>query len=67
MRLTMPTEERGIIFVYGNLSAMPGKQPDLDLVPKNQDRVAFYHLRAMWPYQYFHSAAVLDELEREIK
>jgi hypothetical protein len=63
----MPTEERGITFVYGNLLAMPGKQPDLGLVPKNQDRVAFYHLRAMWPYQYFHSAAVLDELERDIK
>jgi sulfur carrier protein ThiS len=64
--LEMPTEERGITFVNGNLSAMPGKQPDLDLVLKNQDRVAFFHLRAMWPYQYRHGAAVLDELEKEI-
>ena len=63
----MPNEERGITFVNRNLSAMPGKQPDLDLVLKNQDRVALYHLRAMCPYQYRHGAAVLDELEKEIK
>ncbi|MFN2283531.1 MAG: MoaD/ThiS family protein, partial [Anaerolineae bacterium] len=27
--LEMPTEERGITFINGNLSAMPGLQPDL--------------------------------------
>jgi len=65
--LGMPTEKRGITFVNGNLTAMPGKQPDLDLVLRDGDRVAFFHLRAMWPYQYRQGAAILSELEKQIK
>jgi sulfur carrier protein ThiS len=61
-KLKMPTEERGITFINGNLSALPDVQPDLDHILKNGDRVAFFHLRSMWPYQYRHGAAMINEL-----
>jgi sulfur carrier protein ThiS len=60
--LKMPTEERGITFINGNLSALPDVQPDLDHILMNGDRVAFFHLRSMWPYQYRHGAAMISEL-----
>jgi hypothetical protein len=65
--LNMPSEARGITFINGNLSAMPGVQPDLEYELKDQDRVAFFHLRAMWPYQYRQGAAMLDKLENAIE
>src|SRR5512136_2221364 len=61
-RLNMPTEERGITFINGDLSAMPGLQPDLEHVLLDGDRVAFFHLRSMWPYQYRSGAAMISEL-----
>jgi len=61
-KLKMPTEERGITFINGNLSALPGVQPDLDHILINGDRIAFFHLRSMWPYQYRHGAAMISEL-----
>jgi sulfur carrier protein ThiS len=61
-KLEMPTEERGITFINGNLSALPDVQPDLDHILANGDRVAFFHLRSMWPYQYRHGVAMLSEL-----
>jgi hypothetical protein len=65
--LNMPSEARGITFINGNLSAMPGVQPDLEYELQDQDRVAFFHLRAMWPYQYRQGAAMLDKLENAIE
>lgn len=65
--IEMPTEERGITFINGDLSAMPAKQPDIGLELSDGDRVAFFHLRAMWPYQYRQGAAILSELEQEIR
>jgi hypothetical protein len=65
--LNMPSEARGITFINGNLSAMPGVQPDLEYELQDQDRVAFFHLRAMWPYQYRQGAAMLDKLENTIE
>lgn len=62
--LGMPTEERGITFINGVLSAMPGLQPDLDHPLRDGDRVAFFHLRSMWPAQYRHGAAMTSELTR---
>jgi hypothetical protein len=57
-RLGMPTLERGITFINGQLSAMPGLQPDLGHVLKDGDRVAFFDLKSMWPFQYRHGAAL---------
>lgn len=61
-QLDMLTEERGITFINGNLSAMPDVQPDLDHILMNGDRVAFFHLRSMWPSQYRLGAAIINEL-----
>ncbi len=62
--LQMATEDRGITFINGNLSAMPGMQPDLDHLLKNGDRVAFFHLRSMWPFQYRHGVAMIPEMQQ---
>ena len=63
-RLALPTEERGITFINGDLSAMPGLQPDLDHALEEGDRVAFFHLQSMWPCQYRHGAGRIPELAR---
>ncbi len=63
-QLGIPTEERGITFVNGQLSAMPGLQPDLDHPLKDGDRVAFFHTRSMWPFQYRHGVAMTGEMGR---
>jgi sulfur carrier protein ThiS len=65
-RLTLPTEERGITFINGDLSAMPDLQPDLDHLLQNGDRVAFFHLKSMWPFQYRHGVAQTPELARAL-
>lgn len=62
VRLQMPTEERGITFINGQLSAMPGLQPDLGHVLQDGDRVAFFDHKSMWPFQYRHGAALTPEL-----
>lgn len=65
--LTMPTEERGITFINGDLSAMPGLQPDLDHLLEDGDRVAFFHLQSMWPFQYRDGAALAPGMARAMK
>ncbi len=60
--LRIPTEKRGITFVNGKLSAMPGLQPDLDLILNNGDRVALFDPRSMWPFQYRHGAMTTDKM-----
>ena len=65
--LEMPTEERGITFINGDLSAMPGLQPDLDYVLSDGDRVAFFHLKSMWPAQYRDGAALASGLKRAME
>lgn len=64
--LQMPTQERGITFVNGNLSALPGFQPDLEHVFQDQDRVAMFDLRSMWPFQYRNGAAMTDAMRQAV-
>ena len=64
--LKMPTEERGITFINGRLSAMPGLQPDLGHILQDGDRVGFFDLKSMWPFQYRHGAMMIDEMERAL-
>jgi hypothetical protein len=64
--LMLPTEERGITFINGVLSALPGLQPDLGHVLHDKDRVAFFDLRSMWPFQYRHGAQMIEELNQEL-
>ncbi len=63
-RLALPTEERGITFINGNLSAMPGVQPDLLYELHEGDRVSFFHLKSMWPFQYRHDVGVIPEFKQ---
>jgi hypothetical protein len=62
--LTVPTEERGITFINGNLSALPGLQPDLDQKLQDGDRISFFDHRSMWPFQYRHGAAMASGLNQ---
>jgi hypothetical protein len=62
--LGIPTEERGITFINGQLSAMPGLQPDLGHILHDGDRVGFFDPKSMWPFQYRHGAAMTDEMAR---
>ena len=65
-RLGIPTEKRGITFINAKLSAMPGLQPDLNYVLKNNDRVAFFDLKSMWPFQYRHGAMMINEMAQAL-
>ncbi|MDI6727236.1 MAG: MoaD/ThiS family protein, partial [Smithellaceae bacterium] len=66
-QLSMPTALRGISFINGNLSAMPGVQPDLDHVLNDGDRVALFHLKSMWPFQYRHDVAAIKEFKTSLE
>jgi hypothetical protein len=61
--ISLPTEERGMTFINGSLSAMPGLQPDMDHSFNDGDRIAFFHLKSMWPFQYRDGAAMTPELK----
>ncbi|MFB3884547.1 MAG: MoaD/ThiS family protein [Thermodesulfobacteriota bacterium] len=61
-RLGVPTEERSITFINGQLSAMPGLQPDLGHILHDRDRVGLFDLKSMWPFQYRHGAMMTDEM-----
>ena len=61
-RLGVDTHKRGITFINGQLSAMPGLQPDLGHILCDGDRVALFDLKSMWPFQYRHGAALTDEM-----
>jgi len=65
-RLGLPTTERGITFISGNLSAMPGLQPDLGHILSDGDRVGLFDPQSMWPFQYRHGAAMIDELKQAL-
>ncbi len=64
--LEMPSSARGITFVSGNLSALPGFQPDLEHVFQDGDRVAMFDLRSMWPFQYRNGAAMTEAMRRAV-
>jgi len=38
---------------------MPGLQPDLGHALRDGDRVALFHLKSMWPFQYRHGVAAI--------
>jgi len=63
-RLGMPTEKRGITFINGQLSAMPGLQPDLKHLLHQGDRIGLFDPKSMWPFQYRHGAAVTEEMKQ---
>jgi sulfur carrier protein ThiS len=66
-RLGIRTEERGITFINGQLSAMPGLQPDLGHILRNGDRIGLFDTKSMWPFQYRHGAMLTDEMARAME
>jgi hypothetical protein len=60
--LRIPAEARGITFINGKLSAMPGLQPDLGHILQKGDRIGFFDLKSMWPFQYRHGAGMTEEM-----
>jgi hypothetical protein len=62
--LALPAAERGITFIDGQLSAMPGLQPDLDHTLRDGMRIGMFDLKSMWPFQYRHGASMIPELAR---
>jgi sulfur carrier protein ThiS len=65
--LKMPSEARGITFINGELSAMPGVYPDLEHPLKDGDRVAFFHPLSMWPFQYRHGIKMVGEMSATLQ
>jgi len=65
--LGLPTEDRGITFINGQLSAMPGLQPDLDHLLGDNDRIGIFDPISMWPFQYRDGAAMTDEMRRALE
>jgi hypothetical protein len=65
--LQMPSVERGITFINGELSAMPSIQPDLGHILHHGDRVAFFHLNSMWPFQYRHGVPMIAEMSQAVQ
>ena len=65
--LKLPTKERGITFINNKLTAMPGIQPDLDNMLDEGDRIALFHLKSMWSFQYRDGASLGKELEEALK
>jgi hypothetical protein len=64
--LGIPADKRGVTFINGKLSAMPGIQPDMEHVLADGDRVAFFDLNSMWPFQYRYGAPMVEEMNRAI-
>jgi hypothetical protein len=64
-RLGLPTEEKGITFINGNLAALPGLDADRDVILHDGDRVGISHRKSMWPHQYRFGAATTSRLEEE--
>jgi len=62
--LELPSEEKGITFVNGNLAAMPGVDTEHEVELHDGDRVGISHRRSMWPFQYRFGAS-LDETLRD--
>jgi hypothetical protein len=66
-RIQLPTQARGITFINGQLSAMPGLQPDLEHLLQPGDRVAFFDLHSMWPFQYRSGVPMIAEMSKAMR
>lgn len=66
-RLGLPLEEKGITFINRKLSDMPGLAADLGRELLDGDRVAIFHNKSMWPFQYRHEAAASPELQQAMR
>ena len=66
-QLGLPLEKKGITFINAQLTDMPGLGADLERELQDEDRIAFFHERSMWPFQYRFGASTGSELQDEMK
>ncbi len=66
-QLGLPLAEKGITFINRQLSDMPGLGADLERELLDGDRVAIFHEKSMWPFQYRHDAAASPELREAMR
>lgn len=59
----LPPTEKAMTFVNGSLTDTPGMLADIGRVLVDGDRVAFFHRKSMWPFQYRFGAATGAELK----
>jgi hypothetical protein len=64
--LKLPSDQRGITLINGKLTALPGLQPDMDLILNDGDRIALFHLKSMWPFQYRDGAELGTDIKKEL-
>jgi len=62
--LKIPPDEKGITFVNGQLTDMPGLHADDELELHAGDRVGIFHTNSMWPFQYRFGASISPALQR---
>jgi molybdopterin converting factor small subunit len=60
--LGMPSEARGLTFVNGAISSMPGLYPDLNHKLSENDRVGIFPPVSMLPFHYREGAPVVKEM-----
>lgn len=60
--LGISADEKGMIFVNGQLTDMPGLDIGRSRLLKDGDRVGLFHQKTMWPFQYRHGASISPEL-----
>lgn len=66
-RLGLPLDEKGITFINRQLSDMPGLAADLGRELAEGDRVAIFHTKSMWPFQYRDRAASSPKLQEALR
>jgi hypothetical protein len=66
-RLGLPSEEKGITFINGDLAALPGLDADRTIVLQDGDRVGISHRRSMWPFQYRFGASATPQVQETFR
>ncbi len=66
-QIGLPSEEKGITFINGNLAALPGLEADREVVLHDGDRVGISHRNSMWPHQYRFGASATPQLEEAFR
>lgn len=66
-QLGIPIEKKGITFINGQLSDMPGLAADLEHVLEDGDRIGMFSPGSMWPFQYRLGANMAPELQEKLE
>lgn len=64
--LLMCTNERGFTFINEKMSAMPNRQPDLDYVLQEGDRILFFPLKMLPTHLHF-DITMTDQMTRTVR